>query len=122
MARRQKPEPQTRRYELMLLPVEFTFYPTNHSVVKADFRQPCIPYNMVHPGEEICREPLSSSHPSSVSFCYQAPYYSMAGHPESDLQPLLVFSGPIEQLHGTENPPPTWTLEVNSTDPVFFYW
>ncbi|KAK7757954.1 hypothetical protein SLS62_000332 [Diatrype stigma] len=55
--------------------IEFTFYPTNHSVVKADFRQPCIPYNMVHPGEEI------------------------------------FFSGPIEQLHGTENPLPTWTLE-----------
>lgn len=34
----------------------------------------------------------------------------------------IVFSGPVLQLDGNKDPLPTWTLEVNSTDPVFFYW
>ncbi|RYP52327.1 hypothetical protein DL769_010701 [Monosporascus sp. CRB-8-3] len=65
--------------------INFKFYGANHSVVKAEFGQPCVPYDLVHPGEE--------------SF----------------------FSGAIEQPNGNLNPLPTWTLRVNTTDPVFFY-
>ncbi|RYP00808.1 hypothetical protein DL764_006412 [Monosporascus ibericus] len=65
--------------------INFRFYGANHSVVKAEFGQPCVPYDMIHPGEE--------------SF----------------------FSGAIEQPDGNENPLPTWTLRVNTTEPVFFY-
>ncbi|RYP72249.1 hypothetical protein DL770_007993 [Monosporascus sp. CRB-9-2] len=65
--------------------INFRFYGANHSVVKAEFGQPCVPYDMIHPGEE--------------SF----------------------FSGAIEQPDNNPNPLPTWTLRVNTTDPVFFY-
>ncbi|RYP24970.1 hypothetical protein DL765_000198 [Monosporascus sp. GIB2] len=65
--------------------INFKFYGTNHSVVKAEFGQPCVPYDMIHPGEE--------------SF----------------------FSGAIEQPNGNLDPLPTWTLRVNTTEPVFFY-
>ncbi|RYP41902.1 hypothetical protein DL767_000731 [Monosporascus sp. MG133] len=65
--------------------INFRFYGRNHSVVKAEFGYPCVPYDMIHPGEE--------------SF----------------------FSGAIEQPDEGLNPLPTWTLRVNTTDPVFFY-
>ncbi|RYP44192.1 hypothetical protein DL768_009340 [Monosporascus sp. mg162] len=65
--------------------INFRFYGQNHSVVKAEFGQPCVPYDLVHPGEE--------------SF----------------------FSGAMEQPPDGLNPLPTWTLRVNTTDPVFFY-
>ncbi|RYO76591.1 hypothetical protein DL766_005504 [Monosporascus sp. MC13-8B] len=65
--------------------INFKFYGANHSVVKAEFGQPCVPYDMIHPGEE--------------SF----------------------FSGAIEQPDGNLSPLPTWTLRVNTTEPVFFY-
>ncbi|RYP63301.1 hypothetical protein DL771_009333 [Monosporascus sp. 5C6A] len=65
--------------------INFRFYGANHSVVKAEFGQPCVPYDMIHPGAE--------------SF----------------------FSGAVEQPDGNRNPLPTWTLRVNTTEPVFFY-
>ncbi|KAI9655929.1 MAG: hypothetical protein M1831_004774 [Alyxoria varia] len=32
--------------------VRFFFYPTNHSVTKADYGYPCLPYELIHPGRD----------------------------------------------------------------------
>ncbi|OTB17741.1 hypothetical protein K445DRAFT_315496 [Daldinia sp. EC12] len=64
--------------------IRFEFYPKNHSVVRADFKKPCIPW-------ELTNDPAES-----------------------------FFSGPVEQ-DTVQSPIPSWDLEVNSTDPVFFY-
>ncbi|KAH7027800.1 uncharacterized protein B0I36DRAFT_327954 [Microdochium trichocladiopsis] len=33
--------------------IHFDFYPRNHSVVRAAFKNPCIPYNLVYPGSDL---------------------------------------------------------------------
>ncbi|KAJ5372953.1 Cupredoxin [Penicillium concentricum] len=64
--------------------VVFEFYPTNHSVVKADYGAPCVPAS-----GDI--------------------FYSGAFADFNLLEGQLV------------GPPPTWSLRVNNTDPIFFY-
>ncbi|ERF73383.1 hypothetical protein EPUS_07217 [Endocarpon pusillum Z07020] len=64
--------------------VEFQFYPTNHSIVRAAYKYPCIPFELVETDK--------------VGF----------------------FSGfhPVDAI--LENPP-TWTVRINDTAPIFFY-
>lgn len=64
--------------------VEFQFYPTNHSIVRAAYKYPCIPFELVETDK--------------VGF----------------------FSGfhPVDAI--LDNPP-TWTVRINDTDPIFFY-
>ncbi|KAI1251596.1 hypothetical protein MGN70_006164 [Eutypa lata] len=62
--------------------IEFTFYPQNHSVVKAALGYPCIPYNLV------------------------------------DREADIFFSGPMMPQG---NDVATWTLQVNDTEPTYFY-
>ncbi len=64
--------------------VEFQFYPTNHSVVRAAYKHPCVPLELV----------------------------------ETDK--VGVFSGfhPVDAILDS---PPTWTVRINDTDPIFFY-
>ncbi|KAI1469232.1 uncharacterized protein F4812DRAFT_323070 [Daldinia caldariorum] len=64
--------------------IRFNFYPRNHSVVRAAFKKPCIPWELTNGPAET------------------------------------FFSGPIEQ-DTLESPIPSWDLQVDSTDPVFFY-
>ncbi|ORY57851.1 uncharacterized protein BCR38DRAFT_413754 [Pseudomassariella vexata] len=61
----------------------FKFYPQNHSVVRAEYKFPCVPYNYINPGGDT------------------------------------FFSGPMESQDGDDQP--SWTLEVNNTEPTFFY-
>ncbi|KAI1846685.1 hypothetical protein JX265_009012 [Neoarthrinium moseri] len=63
--------------------IKFEFFPSNHSVVKAAYKYPCVPYDYIEPGEPT------------------------------------FFSGP--ELSNAGDPHPTWLLEVNSTEPTFFY-
>ncbi|ETI25115.1 hypothetical protein G647_04487 [Cladophialophora carrionii CBS 160.54] len=64
--------------------VEFDFYPTNHSVIRAEYLNPCIPYEMTGIGK--------------VGF----------------------YSGfkPVDAILAD---PPKWTLQINDSDPIFFY-
>ena len=65
---------------------------------------------MIYPDEDICKSPIPVSRaPASVDAI-------------TDKTRPAVFSGPVLQEGGNKNPLPTWRLEVNSTDPIFFYW
>jgi plastocyanin len=64
--------------------VEFQFYPTNHSVVRAAYKFPCIPFEKIETDK--------------VGF----------------------FSG-FHPVDAILDKPPTWTVRVNDTDPMFFY-
>ncbi|EXJ60056.1 hypothetical protein A1O7_04205 [Cladophialophora yegresii CBS 114405] len=64
--------------------VEFDFYPTNHSVIRAEYLNPCVPYEITGIGK--------------VGF----------------------YSGfrPVDAILAD---PPKWTLQINDSDPIFFY-
>jgi hypothetical protein len=64
--------------------IEFAFYPLNHSVVRAEYGYPCIPYEMTGQGK--------------TGF--------FSGFKPVDS--VLIF-------------PPTYSIEIENTDPVFFY-
>jgi hypothetical protein len=64
--------------------VEFQFYPTNHSVVRAAYKFPCIPFEKIETDK--------------VGF----------------------FSG-FHPVDAILDKPPTWTVRVNDSDPMFFY-
>ncbi|KAJ9611225.1 hypothetical protein H2200_004408 [Cladophialophora chaetospira] len=64
--------------------VEFDFYPTNHSVIRAEYEQPCVPYEMTGIGK--------------VGF----------------------FSG-FQPVDAILTNPPKWTLQINDSDPIFYY-
>lgn len=64
---------------------EFQFYPTNHSVIRAAYGYPCVPYEMV----------------------------LGAGH-------YGFYSG-FEPVDVVLDDPPKWQVEVNDTEPIFFY-
>ncbi|KAH9221529.1 hypothetical protein DL95DRAFT_455361 [Leptodontidium sp. 2 PMI_412] len=64
--------------------VEFRFYPQNHSVARAEYKYPCIPYEVVDVGKQGF---WSGFNPVSV-----------------------VLSNP-----------PTFTVLINDTEPIFFY-
>ncbi len=62
----------------------FQFYPTNHSVIRAEYGYPCIPYE------------------------------------DTGVDKVGFFSGfkPVDAILPN---PPTWSLLINDTDPVFYY-
>ncbi|KAF1834022.1 hypothetical protein BDW02DRAFT_579891 [Decorospora gaudefroyi] len=64
--------------------IEFAFYPVNHSVVRAEYGYPCIPYEMTGPDK--------------VGF----------------------FSG-FHAVSTVLSDPPTYSVLVNDTEPIFFY-
>ncbi|KAK5098981.1 hypothetical protein LTR24_001609 [Lithohypha guttulata] len=63
--------------------IEYAFYPRNHSVVRADYDYPCVPYDLVRP----------------------SPGFSSGWMPVDTIL----------------DDPPKWTVQVNNTDPIFFY-
>lgn len=77
-----KPYRYTRCTIINISP-EFNFFPPNHSVVRADYLLPCIPYEMTGP---------------RVGF----------------------FSG-FFAVDAILSDPPTWSLQINDTDPIFYY-
>ncbi|PVH96339.1 hypothetical protein DM02DRAFT_731289 [Periconia macrospinosa] len=64
--------------------IEFAFFPPNHSVVRAEYENPCIPYEMTGKGK------------------------------------TGFFSG-FHPVDAFLNNPPTWTLRINDTNPIFAY-
>jgi plastocyanin len=64
--------------------IEFDFFPANHSVVRAEYQYPCIPYELTGKGK--------------VGF----------------------FSG-FHPVDAILDDPPTWSVTVNDSDPIFFY-
>ncbi|PVI04493.1 hypothetical protein DM02DRAFT_692266 [Periconia macrospinosa] len=64
--------------------IEFTFYPQNHSVVRAEYKRPCIP--------------IEHSNPSQQGF----------------------FSG-FHAVDAILANPPTYSIRINDTSPIFFY-
>jgi hypothetical protein len=81
--------------------LEFEFFPWNHSVARAEYGYPCIPYELTG---------------NKTGFA-------------SGFQPLGAILDNVQQcLNGMlglllilENQPPTWNLTINDTDPIFFY-
>ena len=64
--------------------VEFRFFPPNHSVVRAPYEHPCIPYEMVETDQE-------------------------------------GFSSGFYPVDAILKDPPVWEIEINDTDPIFYY-
>ncbi|OJD31543.1 extracellular serine-rich protein [Diplodia corticola] len=64
--------------------IKFQFYPNNHSVVRAEYGYPCIPYEMTGVGK--------------------TGFYS-------GFNPVDVIL----------DDPPSYTVQINDTDPIFFY-
>ncbi|ESZ93731.1 hypothetical protein SBOR_5868 [Sclerotinia borealis F-4128] len=64
--------------------IEFRFYPQNHSVARAEYKLPCIPYEDTGAGK--------------VGFW-------------SGFEPIAIVS----------NNPPTYSVVINDTEPIFFY-
>ena len=64
--------------------IEFQFYPTNHSVIRAEYGYPCIPYE------------------------------------DTGVDKVGFFSG-FKPVDAILPDPPSWSITVNNTDPVFFY-
>ena len=82
--------------------VTFQFYPTRHSVIKAAYGYPCVPYDYIDNGGDM--------------------FYS-GWMPVTDITdnvriPLYIES---KNLMLTTLQPPTWNLTVNDTSPVFYY-
>ena len=68
----------------ILKTIEFAFYPLNHSVVRAEYGFPCIPYEMIGQGK------------------------------------TGFFSG-FKPVDSVLTSPPTYSIEIENTDPIFFY-
>lgn len=64
--------------------IEFRFHPTNHSVVRAAYGYPCIPYELI----------------------------------ETD---KVGFTSGFHPVDAVIPDPPTWTVRVNDSDPIFYY-
>jgi hypothetical protein len=64
--------------------VEFRFYPTNHSVVRAAYTYPCIPFELTGTDK-------------------------------------VGFFSRLRAVDAILDNPPTWTIQANDTDPIFFY-
>lgn len=88
--------------------VEFNFYPQNHSVIRAEYEHPCIPYEMTGPGKVGF---WSGFHAVDAVLNDVTP-------PSPSLPPSLSPRSP--QIL-TPIQPPKWSLLVNDTSPTFFY-
>ncbi|KIW07719.1 hypothetical protein, variant [Verruconis gallopava] len=64
--------------------VQFNFFPPNHSVVRAEYLYPCIPYEKIAVGKEG------------------------------------FFSG-FHPVDAVLDNPPSWSIRINDTEPIFFY-
>jgi hypothetical protein len=64
--------------------IQFQFYPTNHSVVRAAYQYPCIPFELI----------------------------------ETD---KVGFASGFHPVDAILDNPPSWTIRVNDTYPIFFY-
>ncbi|KIW50422.1 hypothetical protein PV05_12010 [Exophiala xenobiotica] len=64
--------------------IVFLFYPTNHSVVRAEYGYPCIPYE------------------------------------DTGVDKVGFFSG-FKPVDAILPEPPTWSIVLNDTDPIFYY-
>lgn len=62
----------------------FQFYPTNHSVIRAEYGYPCIPYE------------------------------------DTGVDKIGFFSG-FKPVDAILNNPPSWSLVINDTNPIFYY-
>lgn len=83
--------------------IQFLFYPSNHSVVKAQEGYPCIPYDTMNPGK--------ASFFSGFEYVPQVrPNVSRAPDSLTLLRTIL-----------TALQPPSFNLTVNDTNPVYFY-
>lgn len=80
---------------------EFQFFPFNHSVARAEYGFPCIPYEL-------------TGNKTGFSSGFQP-----VGAILDNVQQCL--DGMLGLLLILKNQPPTWTLTINDTDPIFFY-
>lgn len=73
----------TSERKVLTILTEYQFYPTNHSIVQAEYGYPCVPYGLVHtrPG---------------------------------------FFSG-FHPVDAVLDDPPTFTVKINDTNPIFVY-
>ncbi|PBP23987.1 extracellular serine-rich protein [Diplocarpon rosae] len=71
--------------------VEFRFYPLNHSVARAEYKYPCIPYELTDAGKQ--------------GFW-------------SGFEPINVV---LSNYSNDAPQPPIFSLLINDTDPIFFY-
>jgi hypothetical protein len=84
--------------------VVFEFYPANHSVVRAEYGFPCIPYEMTGEGK-AGNGFFSGFHPVATVL--------------DNVSHFPVVPPPPHLL--TSIQPPTWSILINNTDPMFFY-
>ena len=83
--------------------VEFQFFPPNHSVARAEYGFPCIPYELT--GENKVGF-FSGFHPVDVILDN-----NVGPHSSSALVSCAKYS----------LKPPTWNLTINDTEPIFYY-
>ena len=91
--------------------VVFQFYPTNHSVIRAEYTDspecgaggcnPCVPYELINPGK--------------------AGFHS--GNILTQETNSAAVSIPIDETFEADGREqvPTWNLTINDTEPIFFY-
>jgi plastocyanin len=85
--------------------VTFKFWPGNHSVIRAEYGYPCVPYENVDENGE-------------------GGFYSGVMSPDSqDVSDDNVRDPTACAIHALTNKRqlPTWNLTINSTAPTFFY-
>ncbi|KAI0125612.1 hypothetical protein BJ170DRAFT_684872 [Xylariales sp. AK1849] len=51
--------------------IEFQFFPTNHSVAKAEYKNPCVPYEYINPGGETFFSGPEESEERDLNLKYQ---------------------------------------------------
>ncbi|KAK8140241.1 hypothetical protein PG984_000307 [Apiospora sp. TS-2023a] len=90
--------------------VRFNFYPTNHSVARAEFRYPCIPYETV----EIGRRGFYSDLMPVQAILNDPPHFDVK---INDTEPIFFYctlpgSCLDESMIGVINPNATFTLDI----------
>lgn len=86
--------------------IEFTFYPANHSVVRAEYSFPCIPYEMTGPDKVGFFSGFKPISTISDTVC---------------LSSFPPQTKPNHKLIDVFSQPPSYRITVNDTDPIFFY-
>ena len=85
--------------------VTFEFFPLNHSVVRAQYRYPCIPYEDVVVGQE-------------GFFSGLIPVSDILDDVRSSPSLWMAAS---QMMINRVLQPPKWNLTINDTRPIFFY-
>ena len=97
--------------------IEFRFFSGNHSVARAAYQHPCVPYESIVPGKVgffSGFQLVDHSITEDVSW----PFCQYLREPAS---PRLLLLSLWANRHQLSHQLPSWNLLINDTDPVFYY-